>query len=576
MISSGLLIGAAKAYGLPPALIAPELRLTRVAGSPDANLDWSSIDPHTIGQLHERHVLAARPLARKARGAFYTPPRVARLLAEEALPLAGSAHDELPEILDPGCGCGGLLVEALRYLCQRRGAVVSDAACRLRGLDRDLDSVILARLALIALAYNLGASNAELAAVARSVSRRIAPEDILDSDSLALADCVLMNPPYVRAASAPENRDRLRRKFRTASGAFDLHVPFVELAVRSVRPGGALGLLTSDKFLVADYGRKLRACLADELKLVRLIFLSDCAEAQTEALVSQVATVAVRQRPPCHHTVELHYPQSLGDLARLPAEPITLAQSHLLDSRWPTLRAGPPERRIVSHMTATPARPLGSVALVRGGVRGFDYEACCRELVEADGEPHEMPVVCPGNVRAYRAPSGHSVRLAGRRWKAPCLRRKPDRLSRKLWDLFGQPKLLVKGVCRRPTAALSSGQTALFVAVWGVWAEEDLLYPVLALLNSKPAAWLHYQQLYTARIPRGSLRVPLSWLAAFPIPAGDLSELRHLAHCREGATSDAERAQLQEQIDRASAEAYGLGDRELRIMDEAPLGDVQS
>lgn len=575
MTSRGLLSSAAEAYGLPPGLIAPELGPGAASETHAVGIDWSSVDPQVFGRIYEQQVLARQTASRKAQGAFYTPPAVARLLVEQAVPLADPAPGGLPEILDPACGCGGLLVEALAFLCRRRGADVLTAVSRLRGLDRDLASVVLARLALLAAAHGFGVRGRDLAGVARCLVRQVLPRDAVRGDLPAGAHCVLMNPPYVRAATAGEDRHSLRRRYQTAAGAFDLHIPFVELAVRSTRPGGSLGLLTSDKFLVADYGRKLRALLAEQVQLLRLISLADCDDASPGALVAQVATVAVRGRPEQGHRVEVLHPRALAEIECRSARTVRLAQGDLLLARWPTLRADSAEQQVVATMTSGSVRPLGSMALVRGGVRGFDYGACCRQMAEAQGLPDEMPVLCPGNIRAYRAPSGHSVRLARRGWRAPCLRSRPDPVSSELWQLCSQPKLAIKGVGRRPTAALVNGPAMLLVAVWGVWAEPELLYPLLALLNSRPAAWLHYQQLYTARIPRGSLRIPLSWVAAFPVPATGLRELDSLGRRRIGAATAAEGHSVQEEIDLAAAKAYGLGTDELHLMAQAPLGEVQ-
>ncbi len=575
MISRGLLSSAAQAYGLPPGIIAPELGPGLVGGGAGAGVDWSSVDPHAIGRIYEQRVLAGQAAARKAQGAFYTPPVVARLLVEQALPLADSAQSDPPEVLDPACGCGDLLVEAFRFLCRRRGADALTGVSRLRGFDCDLESVLLARVALLAAAHGLGVRGDDLRGVARCLSRQVVARDVLGGDIAASADCVLVNPPYVRAATVGQDRDLLRRRYPTASGAFDLHVPFVELAVRATRQGGSLGLLTSDKFLVADYGRKLRALLADEVQLLCLIALADCDDASPGALVGQVVTVAVRRRPERGHRVEVLHPRSLAELGCRSARVVRPAQRDLLRARWPTLRADSAERQIIAKMTSGSVAPLGSISLVRGGVRGFDYDTCCQELAEARKRPDEMPVLCPGNIRAYRAPSGHTVRLAGRRWRAPCLERRPDPVPEELWQLFTKPKLVVKGVGPRPTAALVSGPGALFVSVWGVWAEPALLCSLLVLLNSQPAAWLHYQQLYTARIPHGSLRIPLSWLATFPVPVNGLRELAPLARRRIAARPGGERSRLQEEIDVATARAYGLGEDELRLMAQAPLREVQ-
>jgi hypothetical protein len=569
-----LVTEAARAFALSVESLVSEAAADDVSLGDMGAVDWLSVDPHAIGQAYESRVPARQAGGRKLAGAYYTSPALARLLATQALSLGEAAGRQLPTILDPACGCGGLLIEALRVLCGQRNASVLDGAAALWGCDRDAGAVTLARLALIAASYQLGARGLELPAIARALAAHIVVRDCLLGDAPEPADCLLMNPPYVRAALAVEERETIRRLFPTAVGAFDLQVPFIEFALRSVREGGALGLLTSNKFLVADYGRALREVLAREATLIRLIDLADCADTRSGALVSQAVTIAVRRPPPVDHEVELHHPRALDEVAPGCATIIRRKQKDLLNTRWPLLRASAVEERLLAKMTLGKAVRLDSIALVRGGVRGFDYHLCCRDLCESAGEAGEMPVLCPGNVRAYRAPVGR-VRLEGRQWLQPCLRARPERVGGRLWELFAQPKLVVKGVGARPTAAWVPGPAALLVAVWGVWAEEETLWRLLALLNSAPAAWLHYEQLYAARIPRGSLRVPLSWVAAFPVPTAGLDEAAEIAGAIHATSDPQQAAELQERIDRVVSEAYGLDEGERALMAKAPLRKVQ-
>jgi len=566
---------AARGLGLPAESLAPETNAAGVLLEAADPLDWASIDPHAIGQTYQASVPAPGGDGRKRTGAFYTPRGIARFLAREALSLVEGESEDIPIVMDPACGCGSLLVEALRHLCEERGASALEVAAGLRGCDRDVAAVSLARLALTVTAHHLGARGSELRRVADVLGANIVAGDVLTNDALAPADCVLMNPPYIRAARAGGDREAIRRRFTTAVGAFDLQVPFVELALGCVRKGGALGLLTSNKVLVADYGRGLKERLAEEATVMRLVDLAECRDALANALVSQAILIAVRRHAPEGHEVTVMHPREVGDLATGRAPVVTRRQAALLGARWPALRGGPEEEEIVCRMTEGEVVRLDSLALVRGGVRGFDYRACGEELGERTGAPEEMAVLCPGNIRAYEAPSRGRVRLFGRKWEAPCLRAKPKAISERLWELFAEPKVVVKGVGARPTAAWVPGRAALFVAVWGIWGEKARRWEALALLNSLPAAWLHYHQLQAARIPQGSLRIPLSWVASFPVPRQGVAEAGELARELWATVERSRRAELQKQIDRVVAEAYGLDEAQREVMARAPVRRTQ-
>ncbi len=472
-------------------------------------------------------------------------------------------------MLDPACGCGALLLAALDHLADG-GLSPLRAARLLRGHDRDFGSVIVTRVALLLSATQLGASAAGIQRLASELPLQVTQRDVLHQLPDCAADCIVANPPYVRAARRGAESDRIRRDFATARGAFDLQVPFIELAVRTVTEGGTIGLLTSSKFLVADYGRRLRRYLHERATLRELIDLTDCRGAEAGALVNQVITIATRKPPRPGHQVAIFCPESLDDIGPRNQK----AQRDLLRSRWPTLRASDDEQSLLARMLDDTV-PLRELALVRGGVRGFDYNECCAHMSEATGSRDELPVVTPGNVRAFRAPTSALLRLRGTLWECPVLTDRPPAVSDELWRLFHQPKLIIKGIGPRPTAALWDHPTALMVAVWGAWGEPRVLGAALALLNSLPAAWLHYQQLYAARIPKGSLRIPLSWIQEFPVPRSGLDCLAGVAARRAAASDPAEINAAQHAVDEAAIRAYGLTEADARLMAKAPLREIQ-
>lgn len=76
-------------------------------------------------------------------------------------------------------------------------------------------------------------------------------------------DAVVGNPPYVRIQAL--GRDLAAwctRRYATASGSFDVYVPFVERSLSLLAPGGRLGFIVPNKWLRLDYGRGLRELLA--------------------------------------------------------------------------------------------------------------------------------------------------------------------------------------------------------------------------------------------------------------------------------------------------------------------------
>jgi len=434
----------------------------------------------------------------------------------------------------------------------------------------------MARLAMVLAARQLGAGPDEMRRVGEAAAESILARDALEGRGGEPVDCVLMNPPYVRAARSRSDRERIRRAFTTAKGAFDVHVPFVELAMRRLRPGGAFAILTTSKLFAAEYARGLRLLLAEVTTLSRVIDLEACEDARSGALVEQALLIGTAQPPPRGHRVAVLRPAALAEVSDVRAGRLWRYQAELLRPRWPAVRASPSEGRLIERICGGEVRALGSLALVRGGLRGYDYRRCCEELGEGAGQAEAMRVLTPGNIRAYRAPTQGPLRLAGRQWTEPVLPKRPEAISERLWDLFGRAKVVVKGVGPRPTAAWCPQPAALLVAVWGVWGDEELLWSVLGLLNSGPVAWVHSQQLAMARIPRGSLRTPMAWVAQLPVPRKRVGPLAEFARLRYEAADPAAQAALQERIDEAAARAYDLTEADLGLMARTAIGRVQA
>ncbi len=177
---------------------------------------------------------APPPTAAKLRGGYYTPPEIARFLAEWVSP-AG------PKLLEPSCGDGAIL----RYL---------RPSPRLTGI--------------------------ELLPAAADKAREAAPGatvieadffDWLHSTELASWDGVAGNPPFIRFQNWTEPTrslalEAMRRVAMKPTKLTNAWVPFVVGATLALRPGGRLGLVVPAELLQVTYAAELRAFLVDEFE----------------------------------------------------------------------------------------------------------------------------------------------------------------------------------------------------------------------------------------------------------------------------------------------------------------------
>ncbi len=177
------------------------------------------------------------------------------------------------KILDPACGSGAFLNQALDFLIKEHINLQNDLAQmgdlfasytveesvlehNLYGVDINEDAVEIAKLSLWLRTAKKGRPLTTLA------DKIICANSLLDMPFEENSfDIVIGNPPYVRADSSGnsmEFREFLinSKKFETLSGKWDLYIPFVELSIKLTKQNGEISLIIPDAYCHADYAKK--------------------------------------------------------------------------------------------------------------------------------------------------------------------------------------------------------------------------------------------------------------------------------------------------------------------------------
>jgi len=123
-------------------------------------------------------------------------------------------------------------------------------------------------------------------------------------------DAVVGNPPYVQIQDlGREMADYCRRRYDTASGSFDVYVPFLERSLSLLGPGGRLGFIMPNRLLKLDYAARLRELLSAGRLVEEII---DFGDAQVFEGATNYTCVVVLDR---RGTQELDYRRVSGDSA---------------------------------------------------------------------------------------------------------------------------------------------------------------------------------------------------------------------------------------------------------------------
>jgi hypothetical protein len=84
-------------------------------------------------------------------------------------------------------------------------------------------------------------------------------------------DCVIGNPPYIRMEGFKELKNYLKTHYQSHDERSDLYAYFVERAHSRLNAGGRFGMIVSNKFLRANYGRPLRVFLRQNAGVERIV-----------------------------------------------------------------------------------------------------------------------------------------------------------------------------------------------------------------------------------------------------------------------------------------------------------------
>jgi hypothetical protein len=596
-------------------------------------------------------------------------------LPEGAAERLGRALDAV-RIGDPAVGAGALLVGAMQEIALlREGLYAATDSARpdgrqraawrrriagrnLYGLDVDPDAVTICRLRLwLVQATNdparasglrgsrhvsVGDALAGAISIAAGGALPLTSDDRRAGDSAAWPalcpevfagrrpgfDIVLANPPYVRQERLDTaGKERYARAFpEVYDGGADLLVFFHARALQILRPGGRLAVVSSNKYLRAAYGARLRHFLSARLDAGRVLDFGDLpvfgAAAYPAVLTGRRRPVPGPPSPLRIDDLTARVRQALGSAGR----PITSAtvgraleiledcirrQDHDTADRPPVRGRADGQERVLARLIerlmdeGTPLETVARGRLYRGVLTGlnaaFVIDEATRDRLAADGRGAGIirPWLRGRDIGRWRAePSGLYVIFARQgvdidrypavrdhlgRWRTalepkaargqPGPGRKPGPYrwyeiqdSVAYHQEFARPKVLLPHFLRRPAFAYdTAGRLHNNAASFCIAPPR-----ITALLNST-AGWLLLAAMGT-RLQNGYTQLFVQFYRRFPVPpamARDSAEAARLDGLvlSLAAGRAADEPAIEAEIEEGVAIAYGLSPAEREALD---------
>lgn len=285
--------------------------------------DFSSINADVLGSIYEQYLGQIQQEAsdkksskRKSQGIYYTPRYIVDYIVKNTLgeALRGKSGHQASQlrILDPACGSGSFLIKAFEVLDEhiRRennqantdrmknyARKVGILTSNIYGVDLDEEAVEIAQLNLLLkalefrellpnLSHNIECGNSLISGDEAELKKYFGEnwkdkkpfnweerfKSVMDKGGF---DVIIGNPPYIRNRELnPTEKKFFDDNFYSASGQYDIYQLFFERSIKLLKEGGYLGFITSNRYAIADYGKKLREFILENCKIVSIVDVS--------------------------------------------------------------------------------------------------------------------------------------------------------------------------------------------------------------------------------------------------------------------------------------------------------------
>jgi len=437
------------------------------------------------------------------------------------------------KIVDPACGSGAFLVYVFDYLLaenKRVSDVLGNSLFssedyvrdilrnNIYGVDLNEESVEITKLSLWLKTAQKGKKLTTLDANIKCGNSLIDDlkivggkafnwqEKFVDVFRSGGFDVVVGNPPYVDSESmtknVPEERNWLTANYSTARGNWDLFVLFVQKGVDLLKDGGYSSMIMPNKILSAPYAKALRQYVSTKYKLVGLtdVTKEDVFDVDVYPVITNIKKDTNTNQLTVTEGIKEIVSREIINNASLPDNWALLLNSNV---------------QITHRVKIARLGDLFKTAAAATVAEAYEL----KEIVCENESATSGKIINTGTIDPYVSDWGISpMNYIKDRYKYPYV--DTGVLKEKEWHSLN--KIIVAGMALRIEAAYSNGEEYLPAKSTAVIYSKDNnhtgLKSLLALLNSKYASYLFYQDNSQLSMAGGYMNINASNLAELQVP----------------------------------------------------------
>lgn len=447
-------------------------------------------------------------------------------------------------IVDPACGSGAFLNQALefliaehRYVDELQAKLFGDALVlsdvegsilenNLFGVDLNEESVEIAKLSLW---LRTAQRNRKL----NSLNNNIKCGNSLIDDATIAGDkafnwqnefpqvfekggfdVVIGNPPYVSTKEMHKNGmqnqiECWNRTFESSkSGNYDLYILFVEQGLKILKKNNYLSYIIPNKFLIGKYSESILNMIYKEFSFEKVIDYSNVnvfADASVYPVIITIKKISTNSKIVDRLIVEKGSYEEFS----------VIRKWNYIDLKYQD-KLNVEVDSIIEKIEKS-KNLINSKLSFEPGINGFqftNYSVCVTDGKISD---NSKKLTVTGNIDPYIF-LNNTTRYKKVDYSEPFIRYEKDIISDGKWELFCKPKIMVAGMTKRIEASLDlNGDYAPSVSVYSICGEKNVLKNVILLLNSKLINWFFLYKFSDKHLAGGYISINNLMLKKIPL-----------------------------------------------------------
>jgi len=451
------------------------------------------------------------------------------------------------KILDPACGTGRFLIAIAEVLfninklfelgCPDYDIKKKIIQNNLYGIEIDKSAYLISKLRLITWLYSdveapflddWACTNSNLNEIENNIDKlnlnfnMVNLDYLLEFDSTGI-DIIIGNPPYVENKKILdiEFKKKIKKKFESAYGLFDLSIIFIEKSIKLLKNGvGCLSFLTTNKFLSADYGLKIREMLLRDTELKEIINVSSLPIFQKTAAYPII--ISFKKRINTNNTILIKKFESMKDFKHLQNEKTTeLAQDSIKNLPSSVIPISP-DINLVNFLYTNFKLMIQVIKGLKIIYRPFGFIKWAenfKNISKNKTSNKDLILIGTGNVGKYHIDFKKRIKIAKVNHEISYFSFPSEK--KEVWDNLNSEKIIFREIAKDITCVYDPG---IYVNLTGLYFlrvpsfKTNDYFCLLSIMNSDIIN-LVFKALYgTLHMSGGYLRFNGSFIKKLPMP----------------------------------------------------------